>query len=178
MAYDRKKFDEAVTKTLYSVKRGNKDGMDELFNNTFNHFYGYALVKLRDKAKAEDAVMTMYENVMKYIDSFDADKSGSGWMFTILKRIIYKINLEDKESLQRELPITDDSYLVDLNQMYETIELSNAVSGLDDVDKRIVFMYYFERMTLDESAETLGLSISAIHKRKQQILKKFRKFLV
>ena len=77
--------------------------MDDLFNRTYNHFYGYAHVKLRDKHKAEDAVMTMYENVMKYIDSFDIDKGGSGWMFTILNRIIYKINAEEKEIRQHIL---------------------------------------------------------------------------
>lgn len=152
--------------------------MDELFTKTFNHFYGYALVKLWDKSKAEDAVMTMYENIMKYIDSFDADKGGPGWMFTILKRIIYKINLEYRELLQNEVSISDEQYTKDLDRMYEAIGLSDAVSDLDDKDKNIVFMYYFERRTLEEIAEQLDISTSAVHKRKQQIMKKMKKFLI
>lgn len=177
MAHDQKKFNQAITKILSSVKRGNKDKMDELFTKTYYHFYGYALVKLWDKSKAEDAVMTMYENIMQYINSFDADKSGAGWMFTILKRIVYKINLEDKAMRQNEISVTDAQYLIDINQMYETFGLSDAFSELDDIDKTIIFMYYFERRTLDEIGEILGLSTSAVHKRKQQTLKKLKKLV-
>lgn len=151
--------------------------MDELFNRTFNHFYGYALVKVWDKSKAEDAVMSMYENIMKYIDSFDADKGGSGWMFAILNRIIYKLNYEEIELQKIERSITDELYLKDLDHMYEELGLANAVSELDDIDKQIVFLYYFERRTLEEIANIFGLSTSAIHKRKQQIVKTLRKFL-
>lgn len=178
MAHDRKKFNQTITKILNSVKRGNKDKMDELYNMTFNHFYGYALVKLWNKSQAEDAVMAMYENIMKYLDSFDAEKGGIGWMFTILKRIIYKLNHEEKELQHYERPITDEQYLKDLDQMYEIVGLTDAVSDLDSTDKNIVFMYYFERRTLDEIAETLELSTSAVHKRKQHILKNFRSLLV
>lgn len=178
MAHDRKKLNQTVTKILNSVKHGNTEKMDELYNMTFNHFYGYALVKLWNKSHAEDAVMSMYENIMKYLDSFDADKGGIGWMFTILKRIIYKLNYEEKELQQYERQITDEQYLKDLDQMYETVGLADAVSNLDSIDKKIVFMYYFERRTLDEIAETLGLSTSAIHKRKQHILDNFRNNLV
>ena len=177
MSHDRKKFNQTITKILNSVKRGDKNKMDELFNITFNHFYGYALVKLWNKSQAEDAVMSMYENIMKYIDSFDADKGGAGWMFTILNRIIYNLNAEEKELQQYERTISEGQYIKDLDQMYETIGLTDAVSDLDDIDKNIVFMYYFERRTLEEIAEALGISTSAVHKKKQQILKKMKKFL-
>ena len=150
--------------------------MDELFTETFNHFYGYALVKLWNKSQAEDAVMMMYESIMKYIDTFDADKGGLGWMFTILNRIIYNLNSEEKNIRQHEVA-SDTPLLSDIDEMYETIGLRDAVEELDAVEKEIVFMYWFERRTLDEIAEHLTLSTSAVHKRKQQILKKLKKFL-
>ena len=178
MAYDRKKFNQTITKILNSVKSGDLDKMDELYTMTFNHFYGYALVKLWNKSQAEDAVMAMYENIMQYIGTFDADKGGSGWMFTILNRIIYNLNAEEKELQQYERPISEGLYLKDLDQMYETIGLSDAVSDLDGIEKNIVFMYYFERRTLEEIAEALGISTSAVHKRKQQIIKKMKRFVV
>ena len=177
MAYDRKKFNKIITKILNSVKHGDLDKMDELYNVTFNHFYGYALVKLWNKSQAEDAVMAMYENIMQYIGSFDADKGGSGWMFTILNRIIYNLNAEEKELRRYEQPLSEGQNLKDLNQMYEIIGFTDAVSDLDDMEKRILFMYYFERRTLDEIAETMGLSTSAIHKRKQQVMNKLKKIL-
>lgn len=152
--------------------------MDDLFAKTFNHFLGYALVKMWDKSKAEDAVMSMYENVMKYIESFDAANDGMGWMFTILSRIIYNFNAEEKKIQQHEQLLTDDKYLADINQMYEAMGLSDAVSGMDDVDKRIVYQYYFERKTLDEIAQALGVGTSAIHKRKQKIIKNLKKFVI
>ncbi|MDE7164411.1 MAG: sigma-70 family RNA polymerase sigma factor [Clostridiales bacterium] len=179
MKNNRKNYNKTITKILYSIKHGDKEKMDDLFTKTFNHFYGYALVKVWNKSKAEDAVMSMYENVIRYIGSFDADKDGMGWMFTIINRIIYNLNAEEKEIQKYEQPIPDDEkYLIELNQMYKTIELYEAVSDMDDINKKIVFLYYFERRTLNEIADALNLSISTIHKRKQIIVKKLKKFLI
>ena len=178
MANDRKKFNQTITKILKSVKRGDKSKMDELFSKTFNHFYGYALVKLWNKDKAEDAVMTMYENVMKYISSFDPSKGGIGWMFTILSRIIFNLNAEDRDLRQHEQSITDENYIVNLNRMYETINLADTVSGLDATERKFVFLYYFERRTLNEIADMLDISVSAAHSRKKQIIQKLKEFLI
>ena len=178
IVHDWKNYSKTITKLLRRIKSGDKQKMDDLFNKTFNHFYGYALVKIWDKSQAEDAVMSMYENIIKYINSYDEDKDGMIWMYTILKRIIYNMNGEEKELQQYELPITDEHNLNVLNQMYETIDLADAVFELDDTEKMIVFMYYFERMTLNEIADAFGISTSAVHKRKQQIMKKLKKFLV
>ncbi|MCH5158946.1 MAG: sigma-70 family RNA polymerase sigma factor [Clostridiales bacterium] len=178
MAYDRKKFNQIITKILKSVKRGDKNKMDELFSMTFNHFYGYALVKLWNKDKAEDAVMTMYEHVMKYISSFDPSKGGVGWLFTILNRIIYNLNAEEMNLKQHEQFVIDDNYIENINSMYETIDLDNAVSGLDETERVMIFLYYFERRTLKEIAEMLNISVSAVHKHKNQIIKKLKEFLI
>ena len=176
MAHNRRNDNKEITKILHSVKCGNKGKMDELFTETFNHFFGYALVKLWNKSQAEDAVMMMYESIMKYIDTFDAEKGGLGWMFTILNRIIYNLNSENRKIRQHEVAL-GIPLLSDIDEMYETIGLRDAGEELDNVDKEIVFMYWFERRTLDEIAEHLTLSTSAVHKRKQQILKKLKKFL-
>ncbi|MCH5162637.1 MAG: sigma-70 family RNA polymerase sigma factor [Clostridiales bacterium] len=174
MAYDPKNYNKLITKILNRVKHGNTAAMTELFDKTYNHFCGIALVKIWDKSKAEDAVMSMYENIMKYIESFDAKKGGVGWMFTILSRIIYNLNAEEQAVKQYEQPIIDNNSLDDINLMYETIGLSDFVSELDDEDRKMVFMLYFERRTLSEIADILRLSTSAVHKRKQQILKKLK----
>lgn len=164
-----------ITKLLNAVKNGDKSKMDELFTETYNHFYGYALIKIWDKTKAEDAVMAMYENVMKYIDSFDASKNGMGWMFIILKRIIISLNTEDSAARQYEQSI-DDVYLAEIDKVYEIMGMSAAISHIDEIDKKIVFMYFFERFTLTEIAEKLGCSVSAVHKRKEQAIKILKKF--
>lgn len=202
MRYVRKNRKKAITKILNGVKRGEKNKMDELFKLTFNHFYGYAHVKLWDKSKAEDAVMSMYENVMKYIGSFDGDRDGYTWMYTIISRIIYKLNAEALTTGQYEQLATEDdmdladinnmydapglsggvTYMSDIdlaaiNRMYETLGLSEGVAYMDDIDRKIVYLYYFEQRTLEETAAALDLSVSAVHKRKQQILKSLKKYL-
>nr|WP_251182845.1 sigma-70 family RNA polymerase sigma factor [Anaerocaecibacter muris] len=151
--------------------------MDELFLKSFNHFYAYALYRTYNKTRAEDAVMGMYENILKYIDSFDPDKGGVGWMVKILNRVIYNLNSDEFDKKKHEQAIEDDINATQLNDIYETIGLAEAVSDLSDSDKQIVFLYYFERRTLNEIANKVKLSSSAVHKRLQQILKKLKKVL-
>lgn len=177
MENDREKFNVSINKILKCVKNGNKNKMDELFLKSFNHFYAYALYRTYNKTRAEDAVMGMYENILKYIDSFDPDKGGVGWMVKILNRVIYNLNSDEFDKKKHEQAIEDDINATQLNDIYETIGLAEAVSDLSDSDKQIVFLYYFERRTLNEIANKVKLSSSAVHKRLQQILKKLKKVL-
>ncbi len=178
MENDRKTFNKEITKLLNSVKRGDKNKMDELFTKTFNHFYGYAFFKLKDEEKAKDAVMEMYENVMKYIGSFDAGKNGPGWMFIILNNIINNIFKKENKIKKYEMPMVDEIISgIELNQMYDNIGLSEAISNLDDTERRIVFWHNFENRTLAEIAKQLGLSTSAVHKRICQIKEKIKNFM-
>lgn len=177
MENDREKFNVSINKILKCVKNGDKNKMDELFLKSFNHFYAYALYRTYNKTRAEDAVMGMYENILKYIDSFDLDKGGVGWMVKILNRVIYNLNSDEFDKKKHEQAIEDDINATQLNDIYETIGLAEAVSDLSDSDKQIVFLYYFERRTLNEIANKVKLSSSAVHKRLQQILKKLKKVL-
>ncbi|WP_338022266.1 sigma-70 family RNA polymerase sigma factor [Anaerocaecibacter muris] len=177
MENDREKFNVSINKILKCVKNGDKNKMDELFLKSFNHFYAYALYRTYNKTRAEDAVMGMYENILKYIDSFDPDKGGVGWMVKILNRVIYNLNSDEFDKKKHEQAIEDDINATQLNDIYETIGLAEAVSDLSDSDKQIVFLYYFERRTLNEIANKVKLSSSAVHKRLQQILKKLKKVL-
>ena len=177
MENDREKFNVSINKILKCVKNGDKNKMDELFLKSFNHFYAYALYRTYNKTRAEDAVMGMYENILKYIDSFDPDKGGVGWMVKILNRVIYNLNSDEFDKKKHEQAIEDDINATQLNDIYESIGLAEAVSDLSDSDKQIVFLYYFERRTLNEIANKVKLSSSAVHKRLQQILKKLKKVL-
>lgn len=177
MENDREKFNVSINKILKCVKNGDKNKMDELFLKSFNHFYVYALYRTYNKTRAEDAVMGMYENILKYIDSFDPDKGGVGWMVKILNRVIYNLNSDEFDKKKHEQAIEDDINATQLNDIYETIGLAEAVSDLSDSDKQIVFLYYFERRTLNEIANKVKLCSSAVHKRLQQILKKLKKVL-
>lgn len=178
MSDTQKKYDKAIAEILRAVKRGEKEKMDELFTRTFNHFYGYALMRVWDRSRAEDAVMAMYENVMKYIGSYNAEDDGTGWMFKTLDHIIYEINKEISEQTANECAEGDTEYNgVSLEEMYETLGLDIAVNGMDGIDRKLLYMYYFERRTIVEIAQMAELSKSAVHKRLRQIIKKLKNFL-
>ncbi len=170
-----KTYHKTITKILKCVKLGDKSKMDELFTKTANHFYGYALFKLRDEEKAKDAVMDMYENVLKYIKSFNAGKNGMGWMFTILNNIIKEVFRKENRIKEYEIPLIDENISVtELNRMFDNMGLTEAISSLDDAERKFVFWHYYERRTLSEIAKLVGLSTSAVHKRLLRIEEKLR----
>ena len=57
----------------------------------------------------------------------------------------------------------------------EIEQLRNAVSGLDDTDKLIIWMAYYQEMSLSEIADTLNMSLGAVKMRKKRALNKLRK---
>lgn len=52
--------------------------------------------------------------------------------------------------------------------------LKEAINELNEEEKHLLYLLYHKAMTLDEAAKALNLSISAVFRKKEKILKKLR----
>lgn len=56
----------------------------------------------------------------------------------------------------------------------QSVELKNAVKSLEAEDRALIKLLYLEDLTLEAAAKHLNLSISAVYRRKEKLLKKLR----
>lgn len=63
------------------------------------------------------------------------------------------------------------------NQIFHRLDLQKlreAMQQLNDEERRLIEMYYWDEMTMQEIAEVFGISKMAVSKRHQKILDKMR----
>lgn len=136
----------------------------------------YIQSKVNDYHLAEDLCSDVFVKVYEKLDTFDETKASiSTWIFTITRNLLIdyyrtrKITVEIPDSLTYEEDISD----VDPESL-ET--LASALKELNDRDRKLIIMHYYEGKTLKEIAQTLGISYiyaKVLHKKVLLSLKKY-----
>ena len=134
-------------------------------------------VQLQDQALAEDAVQETFLKAYKGFDSFRGDSSEKTWLT--------KIAVNTCRDFQRggwfkhtDRRVTPDMLPVGTVQPdTEDLDLSLAVMKLPRKMREAILLYYYQDMSTEEIAETLGIAQSSVSNRLRRGREKLRKLL-
>jgi len=134
-------------------------------------------VQLQDQALAEDAVQETFLKAYKGFDSFRGDSSEKTWLT--------RIAVNTCRDFQRggwfkhtDRRVTPDMLPVGTIQPdTEDLDLSLAVMKLPRKIREAILLYYYQDMSTEEIAETLGIAQSSVSNRLRRGREKLRKLL-
>ena len=134
-------------------------------------------VQLQDQALAEDAVQETFLKAYKGFDSFRGDSSEKTWLT--------RIAVNTCRDFQRggwfkhtDRRVTPDMLPVGTVQPdTEDLDLSLAVMKLPRKMREAIILYYYQDMSTEEIAETLGIAQSSVSNRLRRGREKLRKLL-
>ena len=134
-------------------------------------------VQLQDQALAEDAVQETFLKAYKGFNSFRGDSSEKTWLT--------RIAVNTCRDFQRggwfkhtDRRVTPDMLPVGTVQPdTEDLDLSMAVMKLPGKLREVILLYYYQDMSTEEIAETLGIAQSSVSNRLRRGREKLRKLL-
>ena len=134
-------------------------------------------VQMQDQALAEDAVQETFLKAYKGFDSFRGDSSEKTWLT--------RIAVNTCRDFQRggwfkhtDRRVTPDMLPVGTVQPdTEDLDLSLAVMKLPRKMREAILLYYYQDMSTEEIAETLGIAQSSVSNRLRRGREKLRKLL-
>ena len=134
-------------------------------------------VQLEHQALAEDAVQETFLKAYKGFDSFRGDSSEKTWLT--------RIAVNTCRDFQRggwfkhtDRRVTPDMLPVGTVQPdTEDLDLSLAVMKLPRKMREAILLYYYQDMSTEEIAETLGIAQSSVSNRLRRGREKLRKLL-
>ena len=134
-------------------------------------------VQLQDQALAEDAVQETFLKAYKGFDSFRGDSNEKTWLT--------RIAVNTCRDFQRggwfkhtDRRVTPDMLPVGTVQPdSEDLDLSLAVMKLPRKMREAILLYYYQDMSTEEIAETLGIAQSSVSNRLRRGREKLRKLL-
>lgn len=160
---------------------------NEKFENIYRE-YGSAIYRelvmiLKDYNLADDAMQQVLYRIAKNINIIETDEKGR--LFHYLKTIAKNVAYTMCSKCQKENVIDIDSIdVMDEKEFEKTVlekvtyeKLLNALRKLEDKDRNILMLYYFDEWDLKEIASVTEVSYEAAKKRLQRAVKKLAGFV-
>ncbi|MCI5752086.1 MAG: sigma-70 family RNA polymerase sigma factor [Oscillospiraceae bacterium] len=134
----------------------------------YDKIYRYCFYRLRNSASAEDITQ---EAFLRYFAQ-NTDLNAA-YIFTIAKNLCTDMfRQKQTEELSDDYPSEDFSDKSDTK-----IAVRTALEKLDEQHREILVMRYIAEMSVNETAETLGISRFAVYRLEKSALSQMKKLL-
>lgn len=163
---DKKKFN-----LLLDSYKTDRNSFIELYEYYFHRIVYHISIKF-GKTFAEDIAQEFFVKLMR-IQIDEPVEYPTTWVYTVCDNLAK--SLIKKYKSYEEL--TGNEYYELQSDISEREVIRSAMKDLDEIDKKIVGMFYWEGYSLKEIADILKLSYEMVKKRHARLLKKLNKNL-
>lgn len=154
------------------MRQSMERAAEALLTHNYERYYrlAYAYVKTE-----EDALDVVQESAYKVMASCSKVKQPE-----YLETWVYRIVLNTaKDVLRRRMPVLPldadvEQMLPGREDSYADLDLQKALDQLEDGEKTIVLLRFFEDRTLDEIAQATDVGLSTVKSRLYRALKKLK----
>lgn len=141
---------------------GNQEALARLYLRYTDLIYGTCLKYLKDPETAKDAVMNIYQELLKKLPLHQVDNFKS-WLYVLAKNhcLMYLRNAKKMFTveLQAEIMQSEDfSHLDNVLQREQDFKrLESCLEGLQEEQKRVIALFYLQNKCYNEIVEQTGL---------------------
>lgn len=170
-----------VNNALEKIRKGETDGVTELYHEMSHTLRYIALKYLRNDAEADDLVQDFWADIDYIADKFIYIRNGFAYLCKVMNRRAinrYKLITGRKEVNVGyvDYATLDTRHTDSLETRDLQISIESAMQMLDVHEKIIIQETYFEDKNIRQIAKDIGMSKSKVGRLKQSALKKMKKF--
>lgn len=151
------------------ARKGDTAAFSRLYSMVYREMYHTALYNLRSPHDAADAVSDAALDAFETIGRLKNAEAFRAW---IMKILFAKIKRKQKEYIKGGEP--DDSGLYSSDFDFESSELKDALSSLDEESRTILSLSVLGGYKSSEIAKISGMKSSAVRSRLTRIKEKLR----
>lgn len=171
-------MEELIT-LVQKAQKGNREAFGEIYKLYFAKIYKYCKFNTNDEDEAQDICQETFVKAWKNIKKFDSDRENwsiQAFLFTIARNLII-----DRSRKKKDLHINEYLEIETNENFYENIEKENninivkqALSKLEEIERQIIILRYFEEMDTKQIANILGIKDGALRVRLHRTMEKMK----
>ena len=171
-------MEELIT-LVQKAQKGNREAFGEIYKLYFAKIYKYCKFNTNDEDEAQDICQETFVKAWKNIKKFDSNRENwsiQAFLFTIARNLII-----DKSRKKKDLHINEYLEIETNENFYENIEKENninivkqALSKLEEIERQIIILRYFEEMDTKQIANILGIKDGALRVRLHRTMEKMK----
>ncbi|GAB4569804.1 MAG: sigma-70 family RNA polymerase sigma factor [Anaerolineae bacterium] len=159
---------ETEDQLLARARQGDRHTITEIYNYYFEPIYQFVQLRVDDLQTAEDIVSEVFLKLIKTLQTRQAPrKSLRGWLFRVARNVLHdhygKQRRLNTTALEEWLPLPDSHHPeAQFLQAAEAQAVREALRRLPDEQQEVLILRFGQRLTLQETADIMGRSVSAI----------------
>lgn len=166
-------FDEDVL-LIERYLAGDEGAFERLYAKYYDRVYALAKGVLFDAEEAADAVQEIFTLVYRHLRRFDRRARFSTWLF----RVAVNRSIQQSRKLKvrpRQTELTEDiAQEAEPAPSIGDARIEAAMATLHPADRAALVLFYWEDLSLQEIAESLGCSVNAAKTRLYRARERFR----
>ncbi len=156
----------------------NNEEIAKIYEEYSEKIFYYIYAKVSNQYVAEDLTSQVFLKLVEKASSYDESKASiSTWIYTVARNTVIDYYRTNKIVSELDENIEDSSGVDDVVLAKESLEeLANALGQLEERERKLIILYYYDGLSLKEIAQKLDLSYSMIkilHKRALDKLKNY-----
>lgn len=181
LAYDKSQKREAISineSLFYKIGDGEKEAFCELYEQTSNAVFSYALSLLRNREDAEDAMQETYLKIRSAAHLYRPMGKPMAWILTIARNIcLMKFRHQKHYSAVRPEEIAEVPDCRQIEDREDRIVLETAFQVLSREECQVIILHAVSGIKHREISEILCLPLSTVLSRYSRGMKKVREQL-
>ncbi len=174
---------QAEKDLVHRAQQGDNRAYAQLYENNFDRIYRYIVLKIGNKAEAEDMTQQVFLNSLKSIRSFKwKGVSFSAWLFRIAHNLMVDYFRKTSKLLTTPLPDTLPDNSGNPQQITERQldieQLISAARGLTRAQHEVISLRFAAELSVAETSKIMGKSQGAIKALQHSAILALRKKLV
>lgn len=157
--------------------KNGADKTEELFKKHGDEILRTCMLILRNRALAEDAAMTVYENAFASFHAFRGEAAEKTWLIRIAVNVCRNILKSSAYRTGTELPEEVSDNGDEYSKAETKAAVSQAIMSLPEIYREAAVLHLYNGFTLKEAARLAGVSQSAMTFRVSRAKELLRKAL-
>jgi RNA polymerase sigma-70 factor (ECF subfamily) len=163
------------------AKRGNREAACELLNTCYPDVFAYLRRLCGSQQGAEDLTQQTFVKVWSSLESFAGRSQFSTWLYTIAHNTYVDWQRRDAGAERNcsnpwwdECTDTNPGPSADAADRQLAQRLYEAVDQLDDDQRHVVHLHYYQQLSIRETAKVLNVATSTVKYRLREVLRILR----
>ncbi len=172
---------------LDEIRSRDRGACERLVLEHYQKVYSLHFRLTGNTEDAADLTQETFRTVWEKIDSFRGESDFSTWLY----RLAYNTNIDFHRKHQRTCVAhhrlesvieTEDksmnvSVATRLMDADEHQHISRQIDRLDGCEQEVIVLHYLQQLTIQQTAEVLGIAVGTVKWRLNQALSELRRFL-
>jgi RNA polymerase sigma factor (sigma-70 family) len=162
------------------VRDRSEEAFAEIVRRYLNLIFSAALRQVRQPQLAEEVTQAVFVDLARQAKSLAPDTILSAWLYQVARRTAIDVIRRESRRQMRERTAQELTHMnasdVDWTQVEPLLE--EGMEALEEKDRAVLLLRYFENKSLLEVGQALGINEDAARKRVSRSVERLREFFV